>query len=131
ARRLKLGLAQGPFPRGPENPAAARPGLSALIEDLDQRGLLNDVAVVVWGEFGRTPRINDKGGRDHWPKVCSALLAGGGLRAGQVLGSTTRWGEEARPRPPHFPRGFAPPHPRLGIDGAPPQFPPPPRPPPT
>jgi hypothetical protein len=97
-------------------------GLSALIQDLDQRGLLDDVAVVVWGEFGRTPRINQNGGRDHWPKVCSALVAGGGLRCGQVLGSTTRWGEEPRTRPVHFRDVFATLYQRLGIDVATTQF---------
>ncbi len=97
-------------------------GLATLIEDLDQRGLLDDVAVVVWGEFGRTPRINANGGRDHWPKVCSALLAGGGLRLGQVLGSTTRWGEEPRTRPVHFRDVFATLYQRLGIDVASTQF---------
>jgi hypothetical protein len=91
-------------------------GLSALIEDLDERGLLQDVAVVVWGEFGRTPKINANGGRDHWPKVASALLAGGGLRCGQVLGSTTRWGEEPHTRPVHFREVFATLYERLGID---------------
>jgi hypothetical protein len=93
-------------------------GLSALIEDLDQRGMLNDVAVVVWGEFGRTPRVNRNGGRDHWPRVCSALVAGGGLRCGQVLGSTTRWGEEPRSRPVHFRDVFATLYQRLGMDVA-------------
>lgn len=91
-------------------------GLSALIQDLEERGLLQDVAVVVWGEFGRTPRINANGGRDHWPKVASALLAGGGLRCGQVLGSTTRWGEEPHTRPAHFREVFATLYQRLGID---------------
>src|SRR5262245_3316621 len=67
-------------------------GMSALLEDLDERGLLEEVAVVTWGEFGRTPKINQNAGRDHWPKVASALLAGGGMRCGQVLGSSTRWG---------------------------------------
>jgi hypothetical protein len=97
-------------------------GLSALIEDLDQRGMLDDVAVVVWGEFGRTPRINQNGGRDHWPRVCSALLAGGGLRCGQVLGATTRWGEEPHARPVHFRDVFATLYQRLGIDIATTQF---------
>jgi hypothetical protein len=97
-------------------------GLSALIQDLAQRGLLSDVAVVVWGEFGRTPRINRNGGRDHWPRVCSALLAGGGLRCGQVLGSTSRWGEEPRSRPVHFRDVFATLYQRLGIDVATTQF---------
>lgn len=91
-------------------------GLSALIQDLHARDLLNDVAVVVWGEFGRTPRINSQGGRDHWPGVASALVAGGGLRGGQVLGATTRWGEEPRARPVHFREVFATLYQRLGID---------------
>jgi hypothetical protein len=93
-------------------------GLAALIEDLDERGLFQDVAVVVWGEFGRTPRINKNGGRDHWPRVASALLAGGGLRCGQVLGQTTRLGEEPRTRPVHFRDVFATLYQRLGIDVA-------------
>jgi hypothetical protein len=97
-------------------------GLSALIRDLDERGLLEDVAVVVWGEFGRTPRINGNGGRDHWPKVASALVAGGGMRGGQVLGLTTRWGEEPRSRPVHFRDVFATLYQRLGIDVAATQF---------
>ncbi len=97
-------------------------GLSALIRDLDQRGLLEDVAVVAWGEFGRTPKINGNAGRDHWPNVAGALLAGGGLRCGQVLGSTTRWGEEPRTRPVHFRDVFATLYHRLGIDVATTQF---------
>jgi hypothetical protein len=97
-------------------------GLSALIRDLHDRDLLKDVAVVVWGEFGRTPRINRQGGRDHWPKVCSALLAGGGLRCGQVLGATTRWGEEPHTRPVHFRDVFATLYQRLGVDVATTQF---------
>jgi hypothetical protein len=97
-------------------------GLSALLEDLDERGLLEDVAVVVWGEFGRTPRINANGGRDHWPKVASALVAGGGMRGGQVLGQTTRWGEEPRSRPVHFRDVFATLYQRLGIDVTTTQF---------
>jgi Protein of unknown function (DUF1501) len=97
-------------------------GLSALIQDLAERNLLDDIAVVVWGEFGRTPRINQNGGRDHWPKVASALIAGGGLRCGQVLGSTTRWAEEPRTRPVHFRDVFATLYERLGIDVATTQF---------
>jgi hypothetical protein len=97
-------------------------GLSTLIEDLDQRDMLKDVAIVVWGEFGRTPRINQSGGRDHWPRVCSALVAGGGMRMGQVLGSTTRWGEEPRTRPVHFREVFATLYQRLGIDVGSTQF---------
>ncbi len=97
-------------------------GLSALLDDLDERGLLDEVAVVVWGEFGRTPRINKNAGRDHWPKVASAVVAGGGMRCGQVLGSTTRWGEEPRTRPVHFRDVFATLYQRLGIDVAATQF---------
>jgi hypothetical protein len=97
-------------------------GLSALIQDLHERDLLNDVAVVVWGEFGRTPRINANGGRDHWPKVASAMVAGGGLRMGQVLGSTTRWAEEPHTRPVHFREVFATLYQQLGIDVATTQF---------
>lgn len=77
-------------------------GLSALIEDLHTRGMDQDVSVVTWGEFGRTPRINDQAGRDHWPQVGGALLAGGGMRTGQVIGSTDRIGGEPRDRPVHF-----------------------------
>lgn len=97
-------------------------GLSALIGDLSDRGLLDDIAVVSWGEFGRTPKINKNAGRDHWPKVAGALLAGGGLRAGQVIGSTTRWGEEPLERPVHFREVFASLYDRLGIDVATTQF---------
>jgi len=93
-------------------------GLSALLEDLEQRGLLDDVAVVVWGEFGRTPKINVNAGRDHWPKVCSGIVAGGGMRMGQVIGSTSRWGEEPQSRPVHFRDVFATLYDRLGIDVA-------------
>jgi hypothetical protein len=77
-------------------------GFSALIDDLDARGMLDDVSVVVWGEFGRTPRINKDAGRDHWPQVSCALLAGGGMRTGQAIGSTNRLGEFAKDRPVHF-----------------------------
>jgi hypothetical protein len=97
-------------------------GLSALIRDLDERGLLAEVPIVVWGEFGRTPKINKNAGRDHWPRVCSALVAGGGLRCGQAIGSTTRWGEEPLARPVHFREVFATLYQRLGIDVATTQF---------
>jgi hypothetical protein len=75
--------------------------LSALIEDLEQRGLLDSVSIVVWGEFGRTPKINKEAGRDHWSPVSCGLLAGGGLRGGQVIGATNRLGEYASERPVH------------------------------
>lgn len=91
-------------------------GLSALLEDMSDRGLLDDIAVVAWGEFGRTPKINANAGRDHWPKVAGGLLAGGGLKTGQVIGSTTRWGEEPLARPVHFQEVFATLYQQLGID---------------
>jgi hypothetical protein len=91
-------------------------GLSALIEDLRLRGLDKDVSVVVWGEFGRTPTINKDAGRDHWPRVSFALLAGGGMPHGQVIGSTDRLGGEANERPVQFGEVFATLYQRLGID---------------
>jgi hypothetical protein len=90
--------------------------LSALLEDLTQRGMINDVTVLVWGEFGRTPVISKVAGRDHWPNVACALLAGGGLRHGQVLGATDRRGGEAASRPIHFQDVYATIYKSLGID---------------
>lgn len=74
-------------------------GISALIEDIYARGLSDDVTVCVWGEFGRTPKINKDAGRDHWSRVNSALLAGGGMRVGQVIGSTDAIAGEAKNDP--------------------------------
>lgn len=91
-------------------------GLSALITDIHQRGLDKDVSVVVWGEFGRTPTINKDGGRDHWPRVSCALLAGGGMRLGQVIGSTDRLGGEAVERPVQFGEVFATLYHNMGLD---------------
>ncbi len=89
---------------------------TALVEDLHERGLDKDVTVIAWGEFGRTPKINRDAGRDHWPNVCSALLAGGGMRTGQVIGSTDRLGGQAASRPVTFPEVFATLYRNLGID---------------
>jgi hypothetical protein len=91
-------------------------GLTALLEDLHQRGLHKDVSVVVWGEFGRTPTINKDAGRDHWPRVSAALLAGGGMRTGQVIGATDRLGGEPSERPVTFGEVFATLYHNLGID---------------
>jgi hypothetical protein len=91
-------------------------GVSALVEDLHQRGLDRDVSVVVWGEFGRTPKINASAGRDHWPNVSCALLAGGGMRTGQAIGSTNRQAAEAKDRPVRFEEVFATLYNRLGIN---------------
>ena len=90
--------------------------VSALVRDLDQRGMLDDTLVVVWGEFGRTPKINPKGGRDHWPQVSSALLAGGGFNHGQIIGSTNRLGEVPETRPVHIQEICATMYRGLGID---------------
>src|SRR5271156_2831712 len=91
-------------------------GVAALVQDLHQRGLDKDVSVIVWGEFGRSPRINKDGGRDHWPRVSCALLSGGGMRTGQIIGSTNRFGEEADERPIHFKDVFATLYHNMGID---------------
>jgi hypothetical protein len=64
-------------------------GIHALVTDLHQRGLDKEVAVVVWGEYGRTPKINGNAGRDHWPQASFALVAGGGFKMGQVIGATS------------------------------------------
>jgi hypothetical protein len=91
-------------------------GFTALVEDLDTRGMLNDVTVIAWGEFGRTPRINPQAGRDHWPQVSCALLAGGGMRTGQVIGATNRLGEYATARPTTFNEIVATLYHNLGMD---------------
>lgn len=91
-------------------------GLTALITDLHERGMDKDVSVICWGEFGRTPKINDKAGRDHWPRVNSALLACGGMRHGQVIGSTDKQGAEPADRPVAFGEVFATLYRQLGID---------------
>ncbi len=93
-------------------------GLSALIEDLHARGLDRDVAVVAWGEFGRTPKINADAGRDHWPQVGGGLIAGGGFRTGQVIGATDRLGGEIADRPVHFGEVHATLHHFLGISSS-------------
>ncbi len=91
-------------------------GLSALVSDLHQRGLDKDVSVVVWGEFGRSPIINKDAGRDHWPQVSFALLAGGGMKTGQVIGATDKFAGEAVDRPISYPEVFATLYHNLGID---------------
>jgi hypothetical protein len=73
--------------------------LGALVEDLTARGLFDRVTVVVMGEFGRTPRINPGAGRDHWGEVMSVLIGGGGLKGGQIVGSSNAKGERPKDRP--------------------------------
>jgi hypothetical protein len=91
-------------------------GISALIQDIHQRGLEKDVTVVVWGEFGRTPRINKDAGRDHWAPVNGALLAGGGMNTGQVIGGTDKFGAYANLRPVPYLDILATLYHNLGID---------------
>lgn len=91
-------------------------GLHALVTDLEERGMLGDVSIVVWGEFGRTPKINNSGGRDHWPAVGPAFLAGGGMKVGQVIGATDRSASAVASRPIHYQDVFATLYHNLGID---------------
>ncbi len=91
-------------------------GITALVEDLHERGMADDVSVVAWGEFGRTPTINKNAGRDHWPRVSSALLAGGGMKTGQVLGTTDRLAGEAVDRPVLFEEVYATLYRNMGIN---------------
>ena len=95
--RLKEGYAGAPVGVGliPSLDLA----LSALIEDLENRGMLQETLIVVMGEFGRTPKLNTAGGRDHWPRAFSVLLAGGGVPGGQVIGATDAVGESPADRP--------------------------------
>jgi uncharacterized protein (DUF1501 family) len=74
-------------------------GIANLIQDLHDRGLGNDVVTAMWGEFGRTPKINKNAGRDHWPSAMSALISGGGLKMGQAVGASTARGETPKDRP--------------------------------
>jgi hypothetical protein len=90
--------------------------IAALIEDLSERGLDRKVTLVVLGEFGRTPRVNKGGGRDHWPSSMSVLLAGGGMKMGQVIGSTNDRGERPRDRKLHPNDVWATVYKNLGID---------------
>ena len=106
----------GNFARLPVQLAKFDQGITALVQDLHDRGLDQDVSVIAWGEFGRTPRINKSAGRDHWPRASCALLAGGGMRMGQVIGSTNRLGEEPKDRPVHYQNVFATLYHQLGID---------------
>lgn len=104
------------FPMSREEFPLLDQGLSALVTDLHERGLNNDVSVVVWGEFGRTPKINNNNSRDHWPQVSCAMLAGGGMKTGQVIGRTNRKGEHAVERPVKFQEIFATLYKNAGLD---------------
>ena len=90
--------------------------LAALITDLHERGLQDDVLVVAWGEFGRTPIVNEKAGRDHWPQVQSALIIGGGLKMGQIIGVSDHLAGEPIERPVHVHEIIATIYKHCGID---------------
>ena len=72
--------------------------------------------VVAWGEFGRTPKVNSKGGRDHWPRVSPAIMFGGGIRTGQVIGATDRIAGECTERPVHYQDVIATMYQHLGLN---------------
>ncbi|HEV3168635.1 MAG TPA: DUF1501 domain-containing protein [Isosphaeraceae bacterium] len=91
-------------------------GVSALVDDIYARGLDQDVTVVVWGEFGRTPKINKDAGRDHWAKVNGALLSGGGMNVGLVIGATDALAGSAVSNPIHYQDVLATIYHNLGID---------------
>lgn len=93
-------------------------GLANLVQDLKERGMLDDVSIVVWGEFGRTPVVNGGAGRDHWPRVMGALMAGGGMKTGQVIGETDRTGGEASARPVRVGEVFSTLYHNCGLDPA-------------
>lgn len=93
-------------------------GISALVEDLYARGLDRDVTLAVWGEFGRTPKINKDAGRDHWAPLNGALLSGGGLRTGQAIGSSDKLGAYAQDRAVHYHDVLATLYQRMGIDSS-------------
>jgi hypothetical protein len=94
-------------------------GLANMIRDLDERGMLEDTVVVVWGEFGRTPKVNGSdAGRDHWSPVMSALVAGGGLKVGQAVGASSARGEYPKDRPYKVPHLLSTLYRAVGIDPA-------------
>ena len=95
------------FPRMRQMAPIIDQALTALVSDLEERGMLDDVTIVAWGEFGRTPQINKNGGRDHWPRVSPAIIVGGGCQPGQVIGATDRTAGAAIERPIEFKDVFA------------------------
>ncbi|QDV44820.1 hypothetical protein Enr13x_46910 [Stieleria neptunia] len=93
--RLKEGFTGGTAGKIPKLDQA----YSALLNDLSERGLLDSTLVILMGEFGRTPKLNPRGGRDHWPGAFSVALAGGGIVGGQVIGKSDAHGERPAERP--------------------------------
>jgi len=94
-------------------------GVANLVQDLHDRGLSDDVVTVVWGEFGRTPKVNaTDGGRDHWSPVMSALVAGGGLKMGQAVGASSARAEAPKDRPYKVAQVLATVYRAVGVDPA-------------
>ena len=93
-------------------------GLTHLVGDLHDRGLHDDVTVFAWGEFGRSPTLQGADGRNHWPRVNTALLTGGGMQTGQIIGSTDRLGGEVTSRPVHTGEIFATIYQCCGLDAS-------------
>jgi hypothetical protein len=94
-------------------------GIANMVQDLHDRGMEDDVVTVVWGEFGRTPKINNSdAGRDHWAPVMSALVAGGGLKMGQAIGASSARGEFPKDRPYKVPHLLSTLYHAMGIDPA-------------
>ncbi len=94
-------------------------GVANLIQDLHDRGMADDVVTVMWGEFGRTPKVNNTdAGRDHWSPVMSALIAGGGLKMGQMIGASSAKGEYPKDRPYKVPHLLSTIYHAMGIDPA-------------
>jgi hypothetical protein len=91
-------------------------GISALVEDIHQRGLQDEVSVLVWGEFGRTPKINKEAGRDHWSRVNFALFAGAGIKPGRVIGQTDLVGGTVKDDPVPYRSVLASAYLNLGIE---------------
>src|SRR5207302_4155112 len=89
---------------------------SALIEDLEQRGLLSSTLVLAWGEFGRTPKVNGQAGRDHYPNVFSAALAGGPIKGGRIVGASDEHGAFPKTNPKTPQDVLATMYAHLGID---------------
>jgi len=107
---------QGNFTRLKQQLPMLSLGLSALIYDLQERGMLQDTIIMMSGEFGRTPRINSSAGRDHWSAASFVFLAGGGLQTGQYIGETDRLGAKPAERPIHLQQVFATVYRQLGIN---------------
>ena len=106
----------GNFNRARQDMPMLDQALTALVEDLHQRGMNKDVSVVCWGEFGRTPKVNKNAGRDHWPKLSTAVLACGQMNHGQVIGESDKHAGEAIDRPVRFGDVFATLYTSMGIN---------------